>query len=78
VIVCLGATAAQTLLGKEFRVSRQRGQLIPSTLARAVVATVHPSSIFRAPDEQSRHREMQQFIDDLKIVADLLLDEEGS
>jgi DNA polymerase len=78
VIVCLGATAAQTLLGKQFRVSRQRGQPIPSPLARAVIATVHPSSIFRAPDEQSRHREMQQFIDDLKIVAEVLLDQQGS
>ena len=74
VIVCLGATAAQTLLGKEFRVSRQRGQLIPSPLAPAVLATVHPSSILRASDEQSRHREMQQFIHDLTVVAGLLLE----
>ena len=72
VIVCLGATAAQTLLGKEFRVSRQRGQPIPSPLAPLVIATVHPSSILRASDEQSRHLEMQHFIDDLKIVADAL------
>jgi len=72
VIVCLGATAAQTLLGKEFRVSRQRGQPIPSPLAHTVIATVHPSSILRAPDEQSRRSEMQRFIDDLKIVADAL------
>jgi uracil-DNA glycosylase len=73
VIVCLGATAAQTLLGKEFRVSRQRGQLIPSPLAPLVIATVHPSSILRASDEQSRHLEMLHFIDDLKIIADALL-----
>jgi uracil-DNA glycosylase family protein len=72
VIVCLGATAAQTLLGKEFRVSRQRGQPIPSQLAHKVIATVHPSSILRAPDERSRRSEMQHFIDDLKIVADAL------
>ena len=72
IIVCLGATAAQTLLGKEFRVSRQRGQLLPSPLAPAVLATVHPSSILRAQDEQSRHLEMQRFIDDLSVVADAL------
>jgi len=72
VIVCLGATAAQTLLGRDIRVSRQRGQLIPSPLAPAVIATVHPSSILRAPDERSRHLEMQLFISDLKIVADTL------
>ncbi|HTF37021.1 MAG TPA: UdgX family uracil-DNA binding protein [Blastocatellia bacterium] len=76
VIVCLGATAAQTLLGKEFRVSRQRGQPIPSPLAHIVIATVHPSSILRAPDEQSRRSEMQHFIDDLKIVADALLSDD--
>jgi len=76
VIVCLGATAAQTLLGKEFRVSRQRGQPIPSPLAHTVIATVHPSSILRAPDEQSRRSEMQAFIDDLKIVADALLSDD--
>jgi uracil-DNA glycosylase family protein len=73
VIVCLGSTAAQTLLGKDFRVSRQRGELIPSPLAPAVLATVHPSSILRAPDEQSRRLEMQRFIDDLTVVADVLL-----
>ncbi len=76
VIVCLGATAAQTLLGREFRVSRQRGQPIPSPLAHIVIATVHPSSILRAPDEQSRRSEMQHFIDDLKIVADALLSDD--
>ncbi len=76
VIVCLGATAAQTLLGREFRVSRQRGQPIPSPLAHTVIATVHPSSILRAPDEQSRRSEMQHFIDDLKIVADALLSDD--
>ena len=76
VIVCLGATAAQTLLGREFRVSRQRGQPIPSPLAHTVIATVHPSSILRAPDEQSRRSEMQRFIDDLKIVADALLSDD--
>ena len=72
VLVCLGATAAQTLLGRQFRVSRQRGLLIPSTLAPHVLATVHPSSILRAPDDATRHREMNKFIDDLKKVAHVI------
>jgi uracil-DNA glycosylase len=69
VIVCLGATAAQALLGKQFRVSRERGRLVPSPLARYVTATVHPSSILRAPDDESRHVEMERFVTDLKHVA---------
>jgi uracil-DNA glycosylase len=69
VIVCLGATAAQALLGKQFRVSRERGRLVPSPLARYVTATVHPSSILRAPDDESRHLEMERFVTDLKHVA---------
>jgi len=72
VIVCLGATAAQALLGRQFRVSQQRGRLVPSPLAPHVIATVHPSSILRAPDEESRHAEMARFIDDLKQVARVL------
>lgn len=76
VIVCLGATAAQTLLGKSFRVTQQRGQIIPSSLANAIIATVHPSSILRAPDERSRHLEMNLFIDDLRVVAAALLSED--
>src|SRR5437016_5489071 len=60
VLVCLGATAAQALLGKEFRVSKQRGALIPSPLAENVMATVHPSSILRAPDDDARHEEMKR------------------
>jgi uracil-DNA glycosylase family protein len=69
VIVCLGATAAQALLGPKFRVSKQRGQFIESTLAPYIIATVHPSSILRAPDDESRHLEKRRFIDDLKQVA---------
>lgn len=72
VVVCLGATAAQALLGKRFRVTRQRGQMIPSTLAPFVTATVHPSSILRAPDDESRHREMELFVADLKRVGAVL------
>jgi uracil-DNA glycosylase family protein len=69
VIVCLGATAAQALLGRQFRVSRQRGEWIASSLAPRVMATVHPSSILRAPDEEARRAEMDRFVDDLKKVA---------
>jgi uracil-DNA glycosylase family protein len=68
-IVCLGATAAQALLGRQFRVTAHRGELIPSPLAPLVLATVHPSAILRAPDEDARHREMERFIDDLRTVA---------
>lgn len=69
VLVCLGATAAQALLGREFKVSQQRGQFVPSPLARHVLATVHPSSILRAPDDAARHRARELFVEDLKKVA---------
>jgi uracil-DNA glycosylase len=68
-IVCLGATAAQALLGPDFSVMRRRGQFIPSSLAPRVMATVHPSSILRARDDESRHQQKEAFIRDLKIVA---------
>jgi len=71
ILVLLGATAAQALLGPAFRVTRQRGQLVTSSLAPRVVATVHPSSILRAPDE-SRDAEMRAFVRDLRIVAKLI------
>src|SRR6476660_5272375 len=57
VIVCLGATAAQALLGRSFRVTASRGQFVESALAPYVMATVHPSSILRAPDDKTRHEE---------------------
>jgi len=69
VIVCLGATAAQALLGPTFRVLKQRGQFIESTLSPYIMTTVHPSSILRAPDDETRHAEKRRFIDDLKKVA---------
>lgn len=69
VVVALGATAAQALLGKGFRVSQQRGKFIAAEIAERVFATVHPSSILRARDNQTRHRETRRFIDDLKKVA---------
>jgi DNA polymerase len=72
IIVCLGATAAQALLGPKFRVSKQRGQFIESDLAPYILATVHPSSILRAPDDEIRHAEKRRFVDDLKKVAQVL------
>ena len=69
VIVCLGATAAQALLGRTFRLTHHRGEFVESPLAPLVTATVHPSSILRAPDDRSRHEEMGRFVEDLKIVA---------
>ncbi len=72
VIVCLGATAAQALMGRNFKVTQQRGQLLPSDLAPYMMATVHPSSILRAPDDETRHTETRRFIDDLRKVAEVL------
>jgi DNA polymerase len=72
VVVCLGASAAQALLGKDFRVTRDRGKAIKSTLAALLVATVHPSSILRAQDDESRQIQMKEFVDDLRTVKKLL------
>jgi DNA polymerase len=72
VLVCLGATAAQSLLGRQFRVTRQRGEWIESDLAERVTATIHPSAILRQRDEKARHREMEAFVNDLKLVASVL------
>ena len=69
IIVCLGATAAQALLGSNFRVTESRGEFVDSELAPYVMATVHPSSILRAPDEKTRHEEEKKFIEDLKRLA---------
>jgi uracil-DNA glycosylase len=71
-LVCLGATAAQALLGSAFRVTRDRGRWVPSRWAPRVLATVHPSAILRAPDDEARHAEMEAFIGDLRPVAALL------
>jgi DNA polymerase len=73
VIVCLGATAAQSLLGKDFRVTRRRGEPIASPpLADWIVATIHPSAILRQRDDASRHEERTAFHRDLEVVAGLL------
>ncbi len=71
-IVCLGATAAQGLLGRTFRVTRQRGKLLTGALARWMLATYHPSAILRAPEEADRKRLRREFAKDLQVVAHCL------
>ena len=71
IIVCLGATAAQALLGSQFKVTKERGKVILGTRI-PILATVHPSSILRAPDSEARHRELASFIADLRVVAQQL------
>jgi len=75
VLVLLGATAAQAILGRSFKVTQQRGQILASDLAPRVMATVHPSSLLRAPDEETRRRETQRFVEDLSGIAPLVADE---
>jgi uracil-DNA glycosylase len=72
VVLALGATAAQALFGKAFRVTRERGRFVPFALAPYATATVHPSALLRAPDEETRHREILRFIEDLRQVAAIL------
>jgi DNA polymerase len=71
-VVCLGATAAQALIAPSFKVTQQRGKLIPSELAPHVMTTVHPSSILRAPDDAAREHEMRLFVEDLRAVAKVI------
>jgi DNA polymerase len=71
-LVCLGATAAQALLGRGFRVTRERGTLVESPLAPIVSATIHPSAILRAPDDRTREEERAAFARDLRAVVDAL------
>jgi uracil-DNA glycosylase len=68
-IVCLGATAAQALLGSTFKVSSERGRFVESPLAPLVMATVHPSSVLRAQTNEDRHRAMEEFVADLRTLA---------
>src|SRR5215470_8617036 len=72
VLVCLGATAAQALLGPNVRVTRQRGECVPARWAPCVIATVHPSAILRAPEEAVRDAEMERFVADLKRIPRVL------
>ena len=67
-IICLGSTAAQAVIGPKFRVSIDRGKFVNSTLAPFVTATVHPSSILRAPSDEARRKETKRFIEDLKKI----------
>jgi len=69
VVVLLGATAAQGIMGRQFRVTQHRGQWLESKIAPLVLGTVHPSAILRAPDDDARHEEMRKFVEDLKKVA---------
>jgi uracil-DNA glycosylase family protein len=72
VVVTLGATASQAMLGSGFRLTKHRGEILSSELAPRVIATVHPSSILRSPDDETRHREMAMFVEDLKYIAEIL------
>jgi DNA polymerase len=72
VVVTMGATAAQTLLGPTFRLTHHRGEVLSTDLAHNIVATVHPSSILRAPDDETRHAEMEKFVEDLRSVRKVL------
>lgn len=72
VVVCLGATAAQALLGKDFRVTQRRGEILQTDFAPIVIATVHPSSILRAPDPESRERQYMAFVEDLKRIQKVI------
>jgi len=69
VIVCLGATAAQAIMGKTFRVTKQRGKPVPAPNGSVVIATVHPSSVLRAPDAEARAQAERDFLADIKKVA---------
>jgi DNA polymerase len=69
VIVCLGATAAQALLGRSFKVTQRRGEFVGTDFGPEAMATVHPSSILRAPDDAARHAETERFVEDLRKLA---------
>ena len=69
IMVLMGATAAQSVMGPAFRVSKQRGEVMPSPLGVAVLATVHPSSILRAPNEAARDAAFEEFTSDLMVAA---------
>jgi uracil-DNA glycosylase len=75
VVVCLGATAAQALLGSTFRVTQERGHFVRSNLAPHVMATVHPSSLLRIEDEGQRKAAIREFVRELRMVADVLGEE---
>jgi uracil-DNA glycosylase len=71
-IVCMGATAAQALLGRQFRITKERGKLLPQSDGKEILATYHPSAVLRAPDEDARRRMRREFVSDLKVASDWL------
>jgi uracil-DNA glycosylase family protein len=77
VLVAMGATAAQALLGRDFRVTRDRGRPVPSPLAPNVLATIHPSAVLRAGEEADRREALESLTDDLRVVAGLLAGKDG-
>jgi DNA polymerase len=77
IVVLLGATAAQVLLGSSFRVTKERGRFVEWPYEPRVTATVHPSSILRAPDESARRADLARFTRDLEMVAAALVDGKG-
>jgi DNA polymerase len=77
-LVCLGATAAQALLGRNVRITESRGRTIPSPFAPYAIATLHPSAVLRAPDDAARALAMQRLVDDLTTVARLVADSQRS
>src|SRR5215510_275934 len=74
-VVAMGATAAQTIFGPSFRVTRERGKVLSSKLAPRVLATVHPSSLLRQPDEESRQREYNHLVNDLRAAVRAAIEE---
>src|SRR5262249_60230133 len=72
VVVCLGASAAQAVLGPQFKLMQNRGQVHTSPLAERVIATIHPSAVLRAPDSEGRRLAYQMLVDDLTVVARLI------
>jgi DNA polymerase len=69
VVVCLGATAAQSMLGSQFKLMQQRGQVVRSVVAERVVATIHPSAVLRAPDSEGRRAVYEMLVTDLRVAA---------
>jgi uracil-DNA glycosylase len=69
VIVCLGATAAQALLGSKFRLTQHHGEFVSTSQKPPITATLHPSAVLRAPSEEDRHSMMEEFVSDLKAVS---------
>ena len=72
IVVCLGATAAQSMLGRDFRLTQSHGEFFEHSWAMLVTATLHPSAILRAPEEEERHRQLHQLVDDLVHVREML------